>query len=173
VFLGQVVTGYMTYVLVLMMILWVLITAPSSFCGGVMQLEVATCHVATVSLKLPCVQPREDRVGRPLRAAYHGHVLELAEQLDAAEKQACATGDNGLASAIQLVSGWEKYMAEIVQPRLQNSRREAWQAPMPSTDGEGILQEDFTAAVDIPETYPNISENLSSSYEMVRPSCPR
>lgn len=163
----------MTYVLVLMMILWVLITAPSSFCGGVMQLEVATCHVATVSLKLPCVQPREDRVGRPLRAAYHGHVLELAEQLDAAEKQACATGDNGLASAIQLVSGWEKYMAEIVQPRLQNSRREAWQAPMPSTDGEGILQEDFTAAVDIPETYPNISENLSSSYEMVRPSCPR
>jgi hypothetical protein len=112
-----------------------------------------------------CVQPREDRADRPLRAAYHGHILELAEQLDAAEKHACATGDNGLVSAIQLVSGWEQYMAEVVQPRLANSRREAWQAPMPTNDG--MLQEDFNTGVDIPETYPSVSDNYSSAYEMV------
>lgn len=115
------------------------------------------------------VQPRENRAHVPLRAAYHGHVLELAEQLDAAEKHACASGNHGLASAIQLSADWAKFMAEVVTPRLENSRREAWQAPMPSADGDCLLQDDFATGMDMPDAYPNVDDNFGSGYEARAP----
>jgi hypothetical protein len=102
----------------------------------------------------------------PLRAAYHGHVLELAEQMNEAEKEAHRVGDNSIITAIQLSSGWASYVGLVVEPRLENEKRESWEAPMPSSDNDGLMPDDFPTTMDIPDVYPNLNDDFGNTYEV-------
>ena len=102
----------------------------------------------------------------PLRAAYHGHCLELAEQLNEAEKAADAAGDHSIVTAMQLASGWAPFVEGTVEPRLANCKRDAWEAPMPAADGEGLATDDFPTSIDLPDTYTSGTDEFGNTYEV-------
>ena len=109
------------------------------------------------------MQPRADRMATPPRAAYHGHVLELAGQLNEAEKLAHRVGDNSIITAIQLSSGWAAFVEEKVEPRLAAGKWEAWEAPMPQPE-TATISDDFSAAMEMPDAFP--SNDFTAQYEV-------
>jgi hypothetical protein len=108
------------------------------------------------------------RAGERMRAAYHGHVLELAEQLVDAERAAHAAGDHSVVSAIQLAAGWAAWVESEVEPRLANEKRDAWEAPMPATDLEGLVADDFPTTMDLQEYSATVSDEFGNTYEVRR-----
>lgn len=83
--------------------------------------------------------------------------------MNEAEKRAHRDGDDGLITAIQLSSGWAAFVEDVVEPRLAEAKREAWEAPMPAPE-PATIPDDFTASMDMPDTYPN--SDFTTQYEV-------
>ena len=103
----------------------------------------------------------------PMRAAYHGHVLELAAQLNDTERAAAAAGDDSIVGAMQLAAGWAQFVEEVVEPRLANARRDAWEAPMPTGDSDGMMSDEFSATMELTDAYA-VGDELNAPAEEVR-----